>query len=165
VVRTLGSGKRIDPPGLAGPPGGLRDNYRDRRRPWYDSAMRSPSPYKNCYLMQRPLTQRNPAAHRAAWRLAAVRTQTPLTRCIPAPHASRTVVTRFSGCWTGARGTACADDARVNADATRIILNIFSSYLCNALFFCLQAHYPPRRRPDRVGLKANFFDVSEKLGQ
>ena len=54
------------------------------------------------YRMQRPSTTRIPVAHltaaRPAARRAAVRMQTPLTRCIPAPHASRTVVTMLSGC-------------------------------------------------------------------
>jgi hypothetical protein len=54
--------------------------------------------------------------------LVVLATQTPLTRVLPAPHAARTVVTILSGCWTGASGTACADDASVKAKATAIIL-------------------------------------------
>lgn len=48
------------------------------------------------YLTQRPSTNFIPVAQRAALRRAAVRTQTPFTRCMPAPHASRTVETRLS---------------------------------------------------------------------
>src|SRR5215475_438292 len=53
--------------------------------------------------------------------------------CIPAPHASRTVVTTLSSCWMGATGTACADDARAKAKATAINLSIASSLLLDVL--------------------------------
>jgi hypothetical protein len=48
--------------------------------------------------------------------------QTPFTLCIPAPHASRTVMTMSSCCWRGASGIACANDANVNAKASTINL-------------------------------------------
>jgi hypothetical protein len=41
----------------------------------------------------------------------------------------RIVVTMLSGCWMGASGAACADDARAKVKATAIILNLFSSCL------------------------------------
>jgi len=45
------------------------------------------------------------------------------------------VVTMLSGCWMGASGKACADDARAKAKATAIILIMFSSCLpCNVVF-------------------------------
>ena len=59
---------------------------------------------------QRPLTRRKPAAQ--ACRTVVLRLHTPLTRCIPGPHASRTGVTMSSGCWTGATGMACVEEAR-----------------------------------------------------
>jgi hypothetical protein len=46
--------------------------------------------------------------------------------CIPAPHASRTVVTIWSGWWRGASGIACANDASVKAKASAINLIIAS---------------------------------------
>src|SRR5262245_37699358 len=61
-----------------------------------------------------------------AWRRAGVRTQTPLTRCIPAPHASRISASVLSG-GGGASGIACTDDTRATAKAVAINLVMFSS--------------------------------------
>ena len=80
--------------------------------------------------MQRPSTRVIPVAHltaaRPAARRVAVRTQTPLTLCIPAPQASRTSVSVSSACG-GASGMACADDARATAKAAAINLVMVSS--------------------------------------
>src|SRR5215813_7583602 len=62
------------------------------------------------YRTQRPLTRRKPAAQ--ACRTVVLRLHTPLTRCIPGPHASRTGVTMSSSCWMDATGMACVDEAR-----------------------------------------------------
>jgi hypothetical protein len=87
------------------------------RRPKFGSDVR--------YRTQTPFTSFIPVAHRTACRRAAVRTQTPLTRCMPAPQASRTVVTKLSGFWTAASGIAYADDpiATTKATATSLIMN------------------------------------------
>jgi hypothetical protein len=63
------------------------------------------------YRTQWPLTRRKPAAQ--ACRTVVLRLHTPLTRCIPGPHASRTSVTMSSSCscWTGATGMACVEEA------------------------------------------------------
>jgi hypothetical protein len=60
--------------------------------------------------MQRPLTRRKPAAQ--ACRTVVLRLHTPLTRCIPGPHASRTGMTMSSSCWMDPTGMACVDEAR-----------------------------------------------------
>jgi len=68
-----------------------------------------------------------PRAHRLAARRAGVLMQTPFTRCMPGPHASRTLITTSSGCCRGApRGMACTDDAKVRAKAIAINLSIAS---------------------------------------
>jgi hypothetical protein len=70
--------------------------------------------------------QVTPRAHLLAARRACVRTHTPFTRCIPAPHAARTGVTSVSGWRMDTGGKACADDAKVRAKATAINLSIVS---------------------------------------
>ena len=68
-----------------------------------------------------------PRAHRLAARRAGVLMQAPFTRCMPGPHASRTLITMSSGCCRGApRGMACTDDAKVRAKAIAINLSIAS---------------------------------------
>jgi hypothetical protein len=73
--------------------------------------------------------QVTPAAHLRALRRAGVATQAPPTRCIPAPHASRTCVIIASGCSAGASGMACAADAKAMTKATAINLIIAYSIL------------------------------------
>src|SRR5262249_17461612 len=46
---------------------------------------------------------------------------------MPAPHASRTVVTRLSGCWIDASGVAFAGDAIAMTKIRAISLTMFSS--------------------------------------
>jgi hypothetical protein len=69
-------------------------------------------------------SQVTPAAHlraaRRACRRAGVPTQRPFTRCMPAPHASRTLMTISSDCWSGVGGIACAEEAKASANATAI---------------------------------------------
>src|SRR5689334_21768476 len=67
--------------------------------------------------MQRPLTRREPAAQ--ACRTVVLRLHTPLTRCIPGPHASRTGMTMSSSCWMDATGMACVDEARPQDEKNR----------------------------------------------
>ena len=49
--------------------------------------------------------------------------------CIPAPHASRTVMTFPSGCWRGASGIACANEAKVKAKTSDQLCHFFRSRL------------------------------------
>jgi hypothetical protein len=105
---------------------------------------------------------------RRTWRLVVLATQTPLTRVLPAPHAARTVVTILSGCWTGASGTACADDASVKAKATAIILIMghtpvfeLTPHRQLVLGLMLETIHPacrvgPRARDVRFGSKADI---------
>jgi hypothetical protein len=69
-------------------------------------------------------SQVTPAAHlrtaRRACRRAGVPTQRPFTRCMPAPHASRTLMTMSSDCWSGVGGIACAEEVKASANATAI---------------------------------------------
>jgi hypothetical protein len=52
--------------------------------------------------------------------------QTPFTRCIPAPQASRTSM-RVSSDGSGASGMACDDDTSAAAKAAAINLVVFPS--------------------------------------
>ncbi len=65
---------------------------------------------------------------RRVCRAVALRTQTPLTRRYPAPHAWATCVTKPSGTSSFGSGMACAEVATVNAKASAISLIIVSSY-------------------------------------
>jgi hypothetical protein len=53
--------------------------------------------------------------------------QTPFTRCMPVPHASRTGMTSLSGCWVDTGGKACADDAKLKAKAMAVNLSMLLS--------------------------------------
>jgi hypothetical protein len=67
---------------------------------------------------------------RRACRRAGVPTQRPFTRCMPAPHASRTLTIMSPECGSGAGGIACAEEPKPRAKATamnRIIVPLPSA--------------------------------------